>query len=281
MMSRDFLAEIVARKRKSIAEQRGSIQTEALRARAFERRGKIGAHRLRRALEAASPEIKIIAEFKRRSPSAGAIHQDQSAGEMARRYERGGACAMSVLTDTEYFGGSLVDLAEARAATQLPLLCKDFIVDRFQLYEAAAAGADAALLIVAALGGESLGQLRAITEDELGLDALVEVHTSDELQRAAEAGANIVGVNNRDLHTFELSVATSERLIEEAPKRALMVSESGLADPEALRRLHALGFDAFLIGEILMRAPDPEAALRELIAPTTDREYPDLRIAKS
>lgn len=280
-MSRDFLAEIIARKRQSTAEQRNRIDAEALRACALERRANAGAHRLRRALQAASPEIKVIAEFKRRSPSAGAIRQNVSAGEMARRYERAGACAMSVLTDDNYFSGSIGDLTQARAATQLPLLCKDFIVDRFQLYQAAAAGAGAALLIVAALDGASLGELRAVAEDELALDALVEVHTSAELRRAAEAGATIIGVNNRDLHTFKVSLEISERLIGEAPKGALMVSESGLAEPAALRRLHALGFDGFLIGEALMRAPDPEAALRELLAAAEDRHYPAVRSSRS
>ena len=280
-MSRDFLAEIIARKRRSIAEQRSRIDVDALRAQALERREKAGAHRLRQALQAASPEIKIIAEFKRKSPSAGAIREHSSAGEMVRRYERAGACGMSVLTDEEYFGGSIVDLAEARAATQLPLLCKDFIVDRLQLYQAAVAGADAALLIASALVGDSLGELRATAEDELALDALIEVHTCAELQRAVEAGAKIIGVNNRDLHTFEVSLATSEQLIQEAPKEALMVSESGLGEPAALRRLHALGFGGFLIGEALMRASDPEAALRELLAPAEDRQYPAVRVSRS
>jgi indole-3-glycerol phosphate synthase len=263
-VSRDFLAEIIAQKRRLIDEQRGRIDTEALRACALERRRAAETHRLQRSLEAASPTIKIIAEFKRRSPSAGAMREDVSAAELACRYERAGACAMSVLTEAEYFGGSGADLKEARAATRLPLLCKDFIMEPLQLYQAALAGADAALLIAAALNGDSLGELRAIAEDELGLDALVEVHTSAELQCALYAGTKIVGVNNRDLRTFEVSFATSERLIQEAPDSVLMVSESGLVDAEAVRHLHRLGFDGFLIGETLMRAPDPEAALREL-----------------
>jgi indole-3-glycerol phosphate synthase len=280
-VSRDFLAEIMARKRQSIAEQRDRIDIGALRARALERRANAVPHRLRQALQTPLPEVKIIAEFKRRSPSAGAIRERVSAGEMARRYERAGACAVSVLTENDYFGGSIVDLTEARAATQLPLLCKDFIVDRLQLYQAAAAGADAALLIVSALATDSLGELRATAEDELTLDALVEVHTSAELRRAVQAGAAIIGVNNRDLHTFEVSLATSERLIDEAPKGALTVSESGLAEPAALRRLHALGFDAFLIGETLMRARNPEAALRELLTATADLKYAAVRDPRS
>ncbi|HET9418141.1 MAG TPA: indole-3-glycerol phosphate synthase TrpC [Chthoniobacterales bacterium] len=279
-MSRDFLAEIIARKRRSVAAQRGRIDIEALRAQALQRRGNASAHRLRQALRAASPEIKIIAEFKRRSPSAGAIRQAGTVGEMVRSYERGGAYAVSVLTDEEYFGGSILDLAEARAAMQLPLLCKDFIVDRLQLYQAAAAGADAVLLIVAALSGDSLGELRATAENELALDALIEVHTLAELERAAEIGAAIIGVNNRDLHTFDVSLDVSERLINKAPTGALIVSESGLAEPAALHRLHALGFDGFLIGEALMRASDPEAALRKLLASAEDRQYPAVRVSR-
>jgi indole-3-glycerol phosphate synthase len=272
-MNRDFLSEMIARKRKSIAEQRGRVDIEALRARALEQRANASAHRLRRALQAASPEIKIIAEFKRRSPSVGAIREHVSPGEMARRYERGGACALSVLTEKEYFGGSIADLIEADGATELPLLCKDFIIDQLQLYEAAAAGADAVLLIVAALDSDSLGQLRATAEDEWGLDALVEVHTSAELQHAVDAGAKIIGVNNRDLHTFDVSLEVSNRLIGQAPRDALMISESGLAESAALRRLHAVGFNGFLIGERLMRAADPEAELRTLLASAGAGKY--------
>jgi indole-3-glycerol phosphate synthase len=272
-VSRDFLSAILSRKRESLMKQRASIDVAVLRGSALERREKGVAHRLRRALQAASPQIKIIAEFKRKSPSIGTIRNDLDAADVARGYERGGACAISVLTDDEDFGGSIVDLTEVRGATQLPILRKDFIIHPIQLYEAAAAGADAVLLIAAALDGRSLSELRKTAEAELGLDALVEVHTSAELHRAIDAGATIVGVNNRDLHTFEVSLEMSERLIAEAPSDKLMLSESGLRDAASLRRLQALGYRGFLIGEALMRAADPETALRQLITEAQDRQH--------
>src|SRR4029078_4851626 len=179
----------------------------------------------------------FIEEFKRRSPSAGTIRDDLTATDVATRYERGGACAISVLTDEQYFGGSILDLVAIRSSTGLPLLRKDFIISEIEIYEAAVAGADAVLLIVAALDDGALAKLRATAEDELGLDAIVEVHASEELHRAVEAGARIIGVNNRDLRTFRTSLETSERLIAEAPRDRIMVSESGLHSPKSLRHL--------------------------------------------
>jgi indole-3-glycerol phosphate synthase len=223
-----------------------------------------------RALQPNSGGVNVIAEFKRRSPSAGTIRTDLSATDVATRYERGGACAISVLTDEQYFGGSILDLGAIRASTRLPLLRKDFIIDEIQIDEAAAIGADAVLLIAAALDDDALAKLRATAEDELGLDAVVEVHTSEELRHALGTGARIIGVNNRDLRTFRTSLETSERLIAEGPRDRIMISESGLRDPRSLRHLRALGFRGFLIGEALMRAPDPEAALRDFIARAED-----------
>jgi len=271
-MSRTFLSEIVARKRRIVAKLRASSTVGALHARAVKIRKNAAPHRLREALDATSPALKIIAEFKRTSPSVGIIRGDLSPADVARHYERGGACAISVLTDEEYFGGSIDDLSAVRSSTHLPVLRKDFIVDPIQIYEAAIAGADAILLIVGALDDDSLGELRKVAEDELGLDALIEVHTSDELRRALNVGAKIVGVNNRDLQTFQVSLSTSERLIAEAPRDRLMLSESGLRDAEQLRHLHALGFRGFLIGEALMRAKDPETALRNLLVNADDRQ---------
>jgi len=271
-MSRTFLSEIVARKRRIVAKLRASSTVGALHARVVKIRKNAAPHRLREALDATSPALKIIAEFKRTSPSVGIIRGDLSPADVARHYERGGACAISVLTDEEYFGGSIDDLSAVRSSTHLPVLRKDFIVDPIQIYEAAIAGADAILLIVAALDDDSLGELRKVAEDELGLDALIEVHTSAELRRALNVGAKIVGVNNRDLQTFQVSLSTSERLIAEAPQDRLMLSESGLRDPEQLRYLHALGFRGFLIGEALMRAKDPETALRNLLVNADDRQ---------
>ena len=264
-MNRNFLSEILAQKREAITRISGEVSTSRFRARALEIRKRALPHRLLSALKSESPCLKIIAEFKRRSPSAGTIRNDVSATDVARCYERGGACAISVLTDEQYFGGSLSELRAVRAGTTLPLLRKDFIIDPVQVYEAAIAGADAVLLIVAAVDDRLLRELREIAEDQLGLDALVEVHTSLELRCALNAGANIIGVNNRDLETFQVSLETSERLIAEAPRDKIMISESGLQSAKSLRRLQALGFHGFLIGETLMRARDPEEALRNLI----------------
>jgi len=271
-MNRNFLSEILAEKRQAVARLQCDSFAPGFRERALEIRRNAAPHCLLRALEADLPRLKIIAEFKRRSPSAGIIRDDLSTGDVARHYERGGASAISVLTDKDYFGGSIVDLSAIRSSTDLPILRKDFIIDPIQIYEAAIAGADAVLLIVAALDDALLGRLREVAEDELGLDALVEVHTSDELRRALDAGAKIIGANNRDLKTFQISLNTSERLIAEAPPESNMISESGLQSAESLRHLRSLGFCGFLIGEEFMRADNPETALRNLIAAAEDRQ---------
>ena len=265
-MSRNFLSEILAQKREAVAGLKASLSASRLSKRALEIRKTAVPHRLSQALKSESPRLKIIAEFKRRWPSAGIIRDDLSADEAARRYERGGACAISVLTDQGHFGGSIADLRAVRSTTDLPVLRKDFTIDPIQIYEAAVAGADAVLLIVAALEDAVLGNLREVAETQLGLDALVEVHTSIELRRALKAGAKIIGVNNRNLQTFQVSLETSERLIAEAPHDRIMVSESGLQSTESFHRLHNLGFHGVLIGETLMRATDPEKALRDFIA---------------
>jgi indole-3-glycerol phosphate synthase len=267
---KDIFAQILDRKREAVAQLRASRSLEDFRERALEIRKNSKQHRLRRALESDSQRLNIIAEFKRRSPSLGIIRDDLSADEVVRCYERGGACAISVLTDEEFFGGSIADLRAARSSTNLPLLRKDFIIDPIQIYEAAIAGADAVLLIVAALDNTSLRELRSLAEDELGLDALVEVHSSEELHRALNAEAKIIGVNNRDLRTFRVSLDTSECLITEAPRDRVMISESGLQSVKDLRHLQALGFRGFLIGEALMRASDPENTLRSLITTAED-----------
>jgi indole-3-glycerol phosphate synthase len=275
-MSRNFLSEILAQKREAVARIKAQPSVDHLRERALEVRKTALPHRLSQALvgtprcgvrsaQRADPTLKIIAEFKRKSPSAGIIREDRSAEEVVRRYERGGACAISVLTDEAHFGGSIADLRAVRSITNLPVLRKDFIIDPIQIYEAAVAGADAVLLIVAALDDPLLGDLREVAEDQLGLDALVEVHTSIELRRALSAGARIIGVNNRNLQTFQVSLETSEHLIAEAPHDRIMISESGLHTAESLHHLQSLGFRGFLIGEALLRASDPETALGDLI----------------
>ena len=275
-MMADILSDILDRKREVVARLRADPAARDFRDRAMAIRADATPHLLLRALESNFGGVKIIAEFKRRSPSAGTIRNDLSATDVATRYERGGAYAISVLTDDQYFGGSILDLAAIRASTGLPLLRKDFIIDEIQIYEAAVAGADAVLLIAAILDDAALPKLRATVEDELGLDALVEVHTSEELRRAVRAGARIIGVNNRDLRTFQTSLETSERLIAEAPTDRVMISESGLQNPESLRHLQTFGFRGFLIGEALMRASDPELALRDFIAGAEDQLSPQL-----
>jgi indole-3-glycerol phosphate synthase len=211
------------------------------------------------------PGLSVIAEFKRRSPSAGEIRAGATPADIARAYEDAGAAALSVLTDEQHFGGSLDDLREARAACELPVLQKDFTVDRYQLYEAALGGADAVLLIVAALDRD---QLAALYDEarELDLDVVVEVHKEEELETALTVGAEVIGINNRNLDDFSVDVQTTYELITDVPAGTAVVSESGIADRATLDELERVGVDAVLIGEALMRADDPGAKLRELIA---------------
>ncbi|HKQ53801.1 MAG TPA: indole-3-glycerol phosphate synthase TrpC [Pyrinomonadaceae bacterium] len=261
----NFLTEIMALKRARLEGAKRERSAAELRAVAEEVRRDARAHALRQALENRE-RLNVIAEFKRASPSKGVIRADADPRLIACEYEAGGAAAISVLTEEDRFRGSLADLAAVRAAASVPVLRKDFVFDQYQLWESAAAGADALLLIVAALDDETLHRLRRVTEDELGMDALVEVHTKDEMRRAADAGATLVGVNNRDLHTFKVSLEVSVELAQEAADAdATLVAESGLRSGEDLRRLKALGYSGFLVGESLMRAARPVEALRELI----------------
>jgi len=208
--------------------------------------------------------VNVIAEHKRRSPSKGAIREDLAPADVARAYEAAGAAAISVLTDEPFFGGCLAHLEEARSASGLPVLRKDFVVDPWQVWEARAAGADAVLLIVAALADAELRSLLAAATDA-GLDTLVEVHDRPELDRALAAGARVVGVNNRDLRTLAVTLETSLGLAPAIPDDVVAVAESGIRTGTDVRRLREAGFDAFLVGERLMSAPEPGAALRRLI----------------
>jgi indole-3-glycerol phosphate synthase len=272
-MIKNIFSQILDRKRKAVAQLRTDPSSRDFRERALDIRKNAYPHQLLQALEADPQRPKIIAEFKRRSPSAGIIRDDLTVNEIVHCYERGGACAISIVTEEEYFGGSIADLCTARSSTNLPLLRKDFIIDPIQIFEAAIAGADAVLLIVAALDDASLKELRSLAEDELRLDALVEVHTTEELRRVLNAGARIIGVNNRDLRTFQTSLKTSERLIAEVPRDRILISESGLQSADSLLRLRKVGFRGFLVGEALMRAPEPDAALRNLIAAAEHRQH--------
>ena len=211
-----------------------------------------------------SGAIAVIAEHKRRSPSRGVIREDLAPADVARRYEAAGAAALSVLTDEPHFGGTLAHLTQARSASGLPALRKDFILDPWQIREGRAAGADAVLLIVAALEDT---ELRALLGEVLALamDALVEIHDGRELERALGAGARLVGVNNRDLRTLAVSLETSLSLAATIPDDVVAVAESGIKSGLDLRRLRDAGFDACLVGEHLMASPDPGAALRLLL----------------
>jgi indole-3-glycerol phosphate synthase len=212
------------------------------------------------------PGLNVIAELKPASPSRGVLRDPFHPAELAKSLESAGAAALSVLTESEFFRGSLKNLREARTATNLPALRKDFIFDPWQVWEARANDADSFLLIVAALGDAQLGELLALGRD-LGMEPLVEVHTRKELDRAIAQNARIIGVNNRDLQTLEVSVKTSFDLIEYIPEGCIAVSESGLRDQNDLAKLGAAGFDAFLIGEQLMLAHEPGMALAQLLSP--------------
>ncbi|MCA1579065.1 MAG: indole-3-glycerol phosphate synthase TrpC [Acidobacteria bacterium] len=258
----DILSQIIAKKRERVAEAKRVEPLEQLRQEAVDTISLSRPHAFRSALE--NDGINIIAEFKRRSPSKGVIREDADLASIVRSYQAGRAAALSILTEEDYFDGSLADLRTAKRSVDLPVLRKDFVFDEYQVYESAVARADAVLLIVAALDDRQLESLRRVAEDELRMDALVEVHNEKEMDRAAGSGATLIGVNNRNLRTFEVSLETSLKLAPLAPPRALLVSESGLRESADLRRLREQGFNGFLIGESLMRARDPEAALRHL-----------------
>lgn len=262
-MKQNFLDEILACRREQVAADRAAHDESALRTKAEQACAGKPAQRLRAVLQD-TDDVAIIGEFKRASPSLGIIRSDAGPAEIIALYEAGGVAAISVLTEPKFFQGSLDDLRAARASTTRPILRKDFTIDEFQIFEAAAAGADAILLIVAALSDAELSRFRALAEDELGLDALVEVHNAPEMQRAAGSGARLIGVNNRDLRTFVTSLETSMELAALAPAKATLVSESGISSPAQIDRLRSVGYRGFLIGESLLRAEDPAALIQSL-----------------
>lgn len=258
MAASTYLDAIVAHHRRRAAEDERPLADLAARAAA--------APPVRRfaAAIAASPGLAVIAEIKRRSPSKGLLRADLDAAETARAYQRGGAACLSVLTDNEHFGGSVRDLVDARAAVALPVLRKDFTVDARDVCDARLMGADCVLLIVAAL---SAAELRRFLETAatVGIDALVEVHDESELAAAVEAGATMIGVNQRDLVTFEVDHERAARLGRSIPEGTIAVAESGVRGPDDARALREAGFDAVLVGEHLVTAVSPEAAVAELI----------------
>lgn len=258
-----FLTEIIELKKKRLAIAKKERDFDELKDSAMEKRAAAEKYRLRTALRA--NRINIIAEIKRASPSKGVINAETDVAAAARAYEAGGACAISVLTEEDRFMGSLADLRVARDASKLPILRKDFVFDEFQIYEAADAGADAVLLIAAMLDDEPLEKLFHLAENKLGLDVLTEVHTLEELTRVKKINASIIGINNRNLQSFRVSLDVSRELSRHAPPDALLVAESGISAKEEIDELKKLGFSGFLIGESLMRA-DALGKLRELTA---------------
>jgi indole-3-glycerol phosphate synthase len=267
----DFLHEIVEKRRQRVEVAKGLVSFEQIFAKAGKTRVRAKPHALLNAL-LSGKGVNVIAEFKRRSPSRGVIRANADPATIAQCYQKGGAMAISVLTEEDYFGGSLDDLRTVKGTVDLPVLRKDFIIDEYQLYEAAAVEADAVLLIVAALQDTTLLKLRQLAEDELEMDALVEVHDKTEMQRAAACGATLIGVNNRDLRTFEVSLETSLRLSGVAHPDAVLISESGLHDASDLQQLREVGYRGFLVGESLMRAEKPNEELRRLTKYTETRE---------
>lgn len=262
-----FLEQIVISTRGKVAQMKRAADPHELEQRAEQHvpRG------FRWALEEQSRVgVATIAELKKASPSKGLIRAEFRVQELARELEAAGAVALSVLTDEEFFQGSLENLRQASAAVNIPCLRKDFILDEFQLLEAQANSADAVLLIVAALSQEELTRL-ARGARLRGLDVLCEVHDEEELQRALDAGCDLIGVNTRDLRTFKVDLQTAFRLAEMLPKNVVKVAESGIRSAEDIARLRATGYQAFLIGESLMRAERPGKALRALVASTEHR----------
>ena len=253
------LDKILSARRKRVEEARARVPFERLEQAAAARRD----YRDFAAALSAAP-LRVIAELKRASPSRGLLRREYRRRELAQSYESAGAAALSVLTEEDFFMGSLHDLEEVRAAVRLPVLCKDFILDAYQVYESVAAGADALLLIVAALEDRELRSLIELCH-RLRVATLVEVHTAEELDRAIAAGARILGVNNRNLKTLEVDLETSFRLRERIPAGCLAVSESGIRSAADLQRLSEAGFDAVLIGERFMEAPHPGRELGALL----------------
>ncbi len=255
------LEPIIARTRLELERRRARIPLSEVEAAAASRAAADPPRPFVAAL--ARPGLSVIAEHKRRSPSAGAIREDVALADVVSAYERGGAAALSILTEEQSFGGELADLAAARAVSALPILRKDFIVDPYQVTESLAAGADAILLIVAALAVDQLELLYRLAV-ELGLGVLVEVHEPAELELATALRAPVIGINNRDLTTLEVDTGRCLTLAPLVPDGTLVVAESGFRTRDDLAELAAAGIDAVLIGEALMRAPDVEAACREL-----------------
>lgn len=261
----NVLQTILNRKATEVAERSQILSLSALRSQVEQAPAPRGfVTQLRQHIEAGRPGV--IAEIKRASPSKGVIREDFEPAALARSYAEGGASCLSVLTDQDFFQGHELHLQEARAACELPVLRKDFVIDPYQIYEARVLGADCILLIVAALGDAMMLELHQLAL-ELGMDVLVEVHTEEELERALVLQPQLLGINNRDLHTFHTDIRTTLRLKERVPADSLLVTESGIHINEEVELMRSNGVHAFLVGESMMRAPDPGAKLQELFFP--------------
>ena len=261
----DLLDTILARKRDEVAQRSERMPLQLLQARIAD------APSVRPFAAAIASKIKagepgVIAEMKKASPSKGLIRADFDPASIARSYQAGGAACLSVLTDVDFFQGSDAYLQQARAACTLPVLRKDFTIDAWQVYEARVLGADCVLLIVGALDDRELAELTTLAL-ELGMDVLVEVHDIDELERALQVPAPLLGINNRDLRTFEVSLDTTLGMQPAVPRDRILVTESGIGGPADVQRMRTAGVDAFLVGETFMRDADPGAALRRLFFP--------------
>jgi indole-3-glycerol phosphate synthase len=262
--SKNILDRIVEARRASVAHRKHVLPDVALKM-AVEK--KVPPPRDFAGALARAGKINIISELKKASPSRGVIREGYAPAALAASLEEAGAAALSVLTEEDFFSGSLGDLKEASRVTKIPILRKDFVVDPWQVWETRAAGADSFLLIAAVLHDAELRDLLELGRT-LKMEALVEVHSREELQRVLDAGARIIGVNNRDLRDFQVHLETSLSLAEAIPEECIAVSESGLRTYDDLARLQRAGFDAFLIGEHVMQSADPAAALRALLVPT-------------
>ena len=258
-----ILDTILEHKRQEVLERKSRAPLAELAARARDQRSPGD---FRAAIDGRSG-IRLIAEMKKASPSAGVIREDFEPGELAAQCEAAGAAAVSVLTDERFFQGVLDYLAEVKCRVGLPVLRKDFIIDEYQVYESRAAGADALLLIVRAIAASELKRLRGLTR-ELGMQALVEVHSEEEVEPALDAGAEIIGINNRDLETFRTDLATTARLRKLIGDDKTVVSESGIASRSDMELLERVGVDAALVGEVIMRSADVGAGVREPLGDT-------------
>jgi len=263
MAPRDILSEIVEHKKVEVKAARETLPENHLREEALLPRGNRPFYS--RLARPGSSGVNIIAEIKRASPSKGILNADLDPAIMARAYEEGGATALSVLTDRKYFMGSPEDLTVARKATVLPVLRKDFLITSYQLYESAVLGADAVLLIVRILSERQLNDYLALAE-ELNLDALVEIHSMDDLQIAARTGAQLIGINNRNLRSFETNIETAISMVSALRPSQVPVAASGIRKPADIERNLESGIHNFLIGESLVRAPDPGAFIESLLS---------------